>query len=89
MQPIAIGLGTWPDWIMAVGTVLAVAFAGIAARAGFRANRQQARQLEMLAADQQRLHDEATRLQGSNVAVWWRRAPVPEDSRVVTLPFTS
>ena len=47
--------GSWPDWIVASATVLAVAFAGLAARAAIQTNKDQAKQIDLLRADQERL----------------------------------
>lgn len=76
----SIGFGNWPDWIAAGGTLLAVIFAGFAARAAIKTSQQQARQLEILAAEQRRLRDESTSAQASAVAVWWKRARVSRRS---------
>jgi len=73
-----IGVGDWPGWIAAAGTLLAVVFAGFAALAAMKTNQQQTRQLEMLAADQQRLHRESIRQQATEVAVWWKRGRVSD-----------
>src|ERR1019366_4650495 len=81
----SIGFGNWPDWIAAGGTLLAVIFAGFAARAAIKTNQQQTRQLEMLAAEQQRLRDESTSAQASAVAVWWKRGQVSRRSHIKTI----
>ena len=65
-----IEAGSWPDWIVAVATVLAVVFAGVAAKAAIQTNKAQARQIEMILNEQQRVRDASTRQQASQVSFW-------------------
>jgi hypothetical protein len=49
--------GSVPDWLAAIGALVALIFAGIGARAVLRANEQQSKQLAGLDADVRRLRD--------------------------------
>jgi hypothetical protein len=58
-----IDWGSFPDWLAGAGSVLALVFAAMAARAAFKASAQQAEQLRILEEDRRRAH-------ASMIAVW-------------------
>jgi hypothetical protein len=79
---LGVESGTWPDWIVAAATLLAVIFAARAARAALETNKQQTRQIELLTAEQERVHDTAMRGQACQIAVWWQRQRDPTNNLV-------
>jgi len=63
-------LGSIPDWLTAIGAVLALIFARAAARAAQRTNQQQAAQLQQLEAAEQRREEVQRQRQAENLAFW-------------------
>lgn len=79
---MAVDWGSVPDWLAGTGTILAVAFAATAAKAAWKANQIQARQLERLEqSDSIRMTNE-DRAQAQRVAVWLRMSDTPTPSIV-------
>lgn len=75
--------GSVPDWLAGSGALLAVVFAGIAAKAALRTNDQQSRQLAHLEQAAVDSRAEQRRLQASQVAVWIElSAPDSGDARI-------
>ncbi|WP_138731648.1 hypothetical protein [Modestobacter excelsi] len=63
--------GSWPEWISAIGSVLALVFAALAVWAALKANRHQSRQIELLLAEQQEARNREERSQAELVYAWW------------------
>jgi hypothetical protein len=72
--PPAVELGTWADWVNAIGTYLAVGgavFAGIVGLRSYRAQQASTeRQLAAYAEEQQRRQHSDRQAHASNVAMW-------------------
>ena len=62
--------GSVPDWLSGGGALLAVLFAGIAAKAAIRANIHQTRQIQQIEQQEQDRRAERTRAQAALVAAW-------------------
>ncbi|GAA3068407.1 hypothetical protein GCM10010464_35800 [Pseudonocardia yunnanensis] len=65
-----IDWGTVPDWLAGGGAVVALLFAGVAARAALRANGQQSRQLVNLEEQQRERNEREKRSQAALIAAW-------------------
>jgi hypothetical protein len=67
---LAADWGSVPDWLSGIGAIIALAFAGVAARAALQTNRQQNEQLGHLRnAEDQRVEDRR-RSQAGKIAAW-------------------
>jgi hypothetical protein len=66
----SIDWGSVPDWLAGVGAVVALIFAGIAARAALRANSQQNIQILAIEAQERERAAEKRRWQASKVGIW-------------------
>jgi hypothetical protein len=75
--------GSVPDWLAGVGAVIALIFAGLAARAAMRANAQQNVQILAIESQQREREGEKRRWQASRVSIWLH----PHRDRLPTIEF--
>jgi len=75
---VIINWGSVPDWFAGVGALVALTFAGVAARSALRTNEQQSRQLAQLERAEVERAEDRRRAQAAKVASWIVLAPGSE-----------